>query len=335
MKTFILSAAFAFLSVFSLHGQNVSYKTITDDPYDIKGLCISLDPFYADAWGTNPNIGFGVRADMYFKKLLSFNIDFRRAYLDINAKEHEDASLPKPLEALKKHNYIELGAQLTFLDRSKDKDIRVVLSSSSSGRYTTTNYIRVPGTLRKVKQLRGGLVSTRTAIDIGDAGEADNTFKATLVGDTTSFKFGSFSNTTDGSATYGGYTMMNLFMIYGGISAKRITNLFIDSDYGRKSNNSVYDFYADVLYAPVVKFENVYTVGGKEWELSCSEVKNIGWRLGFSARRSASSFLSYKFEFGSRPGFVGGEGILQTNYYLLVAMGWSIPFKIGAINAKG
>ncbi|HQQ93142.1 MAG TPA: hypothetical protein PLQ93_01200 [Bacteroidia bacterium] len=340
MKKDLLLTVLAFITVLGMHAQDVSYTVKNDDPYDIRNLCISLDPFYADAWGTNANLGFGARADLYLWKLMSVSADFRRAYLDMNAREHVDGSLPKPLEELKKQLYLEAGAQLTFFERSKERDLKVVLSSSSSssGRYTTTHtrYIMVPGTLRKVKQLRAGLISSRTAIDIQDAGEdPDNTFSAKQVGDTASFKFGPYGKSVDGSPIYGGYTMMNLYMVYGGISAKRITNLILDTDYGRKGNEFIYDFYLDVLYAPIIKFKNVYTVGGKEWEVSSSDVKNLGWRFGVSARRSVRSFMSYRMELGSRPGFVGGQGVLATNLYLMITFGWSIPIKIKALNPKG
>ncbi len=323
----------------ALISQSVSYRTTEDDPLDIKNLSISLDPFYADAWGTNTTIGFGVRADLYFRQLLSFNFDLRRAYLDMNAREHEDAALPKPNEDLKKHLYIEAGGQFSFIDRTKSKDLKVVLSSSSSssGRYTTTNtkYIMVPGTLRKVKQLRFGFITTRAAIDLSDATGDGASFKATsTVNSANTFTIGSFSNSVDGSPTYSGYSMMNYSGIYAGIGAKRITNLQVDTDYGMKSHALCVDLFADVVYAPILNFADVYTTGGTAWELSNEDVTHIGWRIGASVRSSAKSRFSYRTELGTRPGFRGGEGLLTTNIYIMITMGWSIPFKIPGLNSK-
>lgn len=320
-----------------LSAQSVSYRTIEDDPDNIKNLAISLDPFYADAWGTDITLGFGVRADMYFKNLLSFNFDLRRAYLDLNAKEHEDASLPKPNDDLKKHLYVEAGAQLSFLNRSKQKDLKVVLSSSSSssgGRTVThSKYIMVPGTIRKLKQLRFGLISTRAAIDLADATGDGTTFKATSkTNSANTFTIGDFANTVDGSPTYGGYTMMSYSAIYAGIGAKRITNLQVDTDYGIRDHAYCFDLFADVVYAPILNFADVYTTGGTAWEVSNEDVTRIGWRLGAVVRSSVKSRLSYRTELGTRPGFRGGEGILSTNVYVLITLGWSIPFKLSVMN---
>lgn len=320
------------------HSQSVSYRTTEDDPDNIKNLAISLDPFYADAWGTNTTLGFGVRADMYFKKLFSFNFDLRRAYLDANAKEHEDASLPKPDKELRKHLFVEGGAQLSFLNKSKQKDLRVVLSSwtsaSSGGRSVTrTKYITVPGTLRKSKQLRFGLIATRTAIDFTDATGDGASFKATSTANSANtFTVGDFANTVDGSPTYGGYTMMSYSAIYAGIGAKRITNLQVDTDMGVRDHAYCVDFFADVVYAPILNFADVYTTGGAEWEISNEDISRIGWRVGTIVRSSVKSRFSYRTELGTRPGFKGGEFILSTNFYVMITLGWSIPFRLSAMN---
>lgn len=323
-----------------LSAQSVSYKTTLDDPYDIKNLCISLDPFYGEFWGTNSGLGFGVRADLYFRKILTFNFDLRRAYMDLNAVEHADASLPQPLDDLKKLLYLDAGGQFSFLDRSKDRDLKVVLSSSSSssGRYTTTHtkYIKVPGTLRKIKQLRFGLMTMRSAIDISDGTNDGSNFKAQgTVNPTDTFSFGSFGRTVDGSATYSGYTMMFYSAVYAGLGAKRITNLQVETDLGKKSNALCTDWYLDVVYAPILTFADVFTTGGKQWTISNEDITRIGWRFGVAVRSSSRSYLSYRTEFGSRPGFKGGEGILNANFYLMFTAGWTIPFKIPGFNSKG
>ncbi|MGV3630462.1 MAG: hypothetical protein ACO1O6_04625 [Bacteroidota bacterium] len=337
MKRLTLIAGTIFTSSW-MWAQNVSYKVTTDDPYGIKPAAVSIDPFYADTWGTNITLGFGVRADAMLIKRFGVNVDYRRAYLDINARSHADGSLPTPAKELKKMQVLELGGSFSLIDRDKSKSLKVVLSQTSytSGntKYTNTKYIMVPGTVRRIFQVRGGISSVRTAFDVQDGMGEGRSFTATLKDDTTSFTFGDFGNSVDGSATYGAYSMMNLIVLHGGISFKSITNLLVQTDdYGQKGNVGYYDAYVDALLAPGIIFSDVQTVGGKTWELSSSEMKRIGWRFGLTFRSSSKSFLTYKFECGSRPGFRGEKSMIGPNSFLLISMGWSIPFRAGFLGS--
>ncbi len=315
-------------------GQNVNYKVLTDDPYAMKAAAVSIDPFYADTWGTNLTLGFALRGDALLIKRLGVLVDFRRAYLDGNARSHADGSLPIAEKGLKKFQYLELGGAFSLIDRSSSKSLKVVLSQTSwtSGntKYTNTKYIMVPGTVRRIFQVRAGLTNMRTAFDVQDDSGEGRTFRATSQeeGDTTSFAFGDFGNSVDGSATYGAYPMMNMTVLNAGISYKSITNLLIQTDeYGQKGNVGYYDVYVDALLAPAIVFSDIRTVGGKIWDLSSSDMKRTGWRAGISFRSSSKSFLTYKFEFGSRPGFKGEKSMIGANSFLMLSMGWSIPFR--------
>lgn len=328
----ILFTACCTLCILMTKAQDVNYKILTDDTYGLKNASVCLDPFYADTWGTNVTLGFDVRADYMLINIASFNAEFRNAYLDMNARDHFDGSLPMAKNGLKKMKYLELGGAFNLVDKTRDASLKVVLSSTSytvgNTRYTNTKYIMVPGQRRTILQVRGGLTTSTTAIDMGDEDEIAPNFKATAKGDTTSFVFGSFGEDVDGSAIYGGYTMMRMVNLHAGFSLKRITNLIISTDnYGNRSNASLNDLYLDVLFAPVVSFSDVKTVGGKEWDISNTDMKRLGWRAGWSTRSSSRSFLTYKFEFGSRPGFRGKKSLIGSNAFLFLSMGWSIPFR--------
>lgn len=313
--------------------QQVDYTVQTNNPYDIKNVAVHLDPFYVDGWGTNTTIGFGFRADMQLRKMLSFNMDFRTSYLDIMGREHEDELLPQPSKGLKKHYFIELGGQFTLLDFKKDRNLRVVLKSNTYGRTTITNYIMVPGTRRTMLQVRGGFMNYGSAFKASDG--RDSMLLVSVNNADNKVKIGQFGTLTDGSPTYEAYSMMNITNLYAGLSIKMITNLILETNYergGKKSNAHLYDLYADVTLAPVVAISNVSTVGGAEWELRPEAKKLVGWRAGLTYRSSSRSFLSYRMEVGSRPGFRGKSGFLGANNYLLVTLGWTIPFKISALN---
>jgi hypothetical protein len=76
------------------------------------------------------------------------------------------------------------------------------------------------------------------------------------------------------------------------------------------------------MVAPVITFSDVMTANKATWELKAANLKRTGWRLGYSWKNSDKSYLSYKAEVGSRPGF------LEPNYFLNLILGWTIPFNL-------
>lgn len=320
--------------------QSVSYKVLTDDPSTLP-LQLSLDPFYVEMSEGSARIGWGLRANAIYKKLFSVNMDIRRAYSDVTGRVHVDGDLMSPLHdagnnGLKKQFVFELGGAFSFSDKIKNRSLKVVLSSSTYGNMTHTTYIMVPGSVRNINGLRGGINLSNTAIAFEDA--KVGSFKAVNKANSADFtSFGEFGTSYHGSPVYNGYTMFNVTSLYAGISHKRITNLILDTDYSkRKKGNATWnDFYIDALIGTIMHFKDIKAVDGTSFEVKNSEMKRIGWRVGWVYSSSTRSFATFKAEFGSRPGYAGASsGVLSTRSYLLLTMGWTIPIKIKALNTE-
>jgi hypothetical protein len=312
--------------------QKLSYKVIKDEPNKIKKFTVHLDPFFVDAWSTNSTLGFGARADLMFLKRFSGNLTFRKAYLDMNARTHADASLAKPKNGFSKMTYIEPSVAFHLRDRLKKRDVKVVLSSNTtySGNYQTTHtkYIMVPGTVRRITAARGGLFFVNTAIDM-DEGDAIKTWTATNGNEKVSF--GDFGTTIHGSSVYNGYTQMRQVTLFGGLSFKSITNLKAEVEgYSKpRGNYNFYDFYVDYMFAPVLNFQDVKFADGTKFTLSNSTTKRTGWRVGMLWKNANRAYLSYGFEFGQRPGYEGNDkGFLNSRSFLNLVMGVSIPYDL-------
>jgi hypothetical protein len=206
-----------FLTFINSKAKCEDYKTIVDDPRAIKNLTIHLDPFYCEVWTTNPTLGFGLRGEYHLGRLASFAFDFRTPYpgTDGQGRIHYDQDLPYPnLEpggkrGLARFTYTEFGAELHVFDWTKSKSLKVVLASSTSGRTTTTTYIMVPGTKRKVLAARGGFSTIQTAFDVKDT---HTSIKGYHGKDTLSF--GSYQDTKGGSSVYTGYSNMTMVIIH-------------------------------------------------------------------------------------------------------------------------
>lgn len=342
---------FFLIKGFSLTSQTVQYKTILDDPGKLKPVVISFDILTADTWGTNSFMGYGLRADINILKYGSVHVDYRKAYLDGNAKKPDNLSAARQL---KKHRSYELGFSFNLFKSEKKKSLDVILSSSTlfygNKMLISGRSISVPGTKANILQLRGGIANFRAAIDESPEYDAarDKFDQRTLFlsKDTASVVVG---YGTGYKGVYGIKAQMRMMLFYAGISWRTITNLVIshtDSKNGIASHSNNYNFFADALFGgnPVFSNHSEYSITDvvaknfpkntnlTEWELSSSKTKKIGWRLGWEAKINNGVGMTYKVEFGSRPGYTGKKGILSPNAYLMLTAGFSIP--VGKSNKK-
>ena len=334
MKTLFTALILSFTYV--SFSQQLSYKILKDEPDKVKNFTLHLDPFYTDAWSTNTTLGFGIRADAMFLKRFSANFTFRKAYLDMNARSHADGSLPQPKNGFSKMTYLEPSLAFHLIDKIKKRNVKVVLSSSTSysGNYQTTHtkYIMVPGSVRKIRGVRGGLFFLNSALDL-DQGDAIKTWTATNGDEKVSF--GDFGTRVHGSAVYNGYSQMRQLAIFGGLTFKSITNLQTEVEgYSKtRGNYNFSEFYIDYMFAPVVSYQDVKFADGTNFKLSNSTTKRTGWRAGLLWKNASKTFLSYGFEFGQRPGYAGNDkGFLNSRSFLNLVMGISIPYNLKIIN---
>lgn len=336
MKKFILLSLFIGASLFRLQSQSISYKIISDDVKNLKPLVVNLYPFYADAYGVNITLGWQAHAILSMGPL-QFQADYRRAYpkTDINYSINPDKSLPFPKNGLRPLSRFEALAQLNFSDRKLDRNLRVVLSSSSytvgNTRYTNTKYISVPGTKRKIVGVRGGMYWLNTAIDFSDIKEDANgkpsLFATAKDNKADTIHFGIYGVEVDGSPIYSGNSMNNVVSFIGGISFQGITNLVIRAEgYGQRRNSTATDFYIDGMFAPVIQISDIKTFKGRLWDVHSTDKTYWGWRMGFYQRGPANKFgFAYKFEWGVRPGL---KGDVLGRMYLDMTMGFDIPFNL-------
>lgn len=304
--------------------QNIHYKTLEDDPYAIKPFTLHLDPFFVDAWWTDITMGWGLRADYHLGRIGSLNLEFRKPYLDMIYSNHKSES-PKNI---KNQTWLETTAAFNLVDKAKTRSVRITLSSSSysSGGYTYTNtkFFNTNAEVRKIFSVRGGMYSVSTGYKSGDA-------KAYYIGQVVDPN--NTSSTMEDTVWASGDKMFRSMAIIGGISLKSITNITVAvDDWGTRRNSSYSDFYVDFMFAPVIGLDKeLNTVDGKEYDLESDNLKRMGWRMGWAYKSPVRTFMSYKFEFGARPGYKGAEGsskILSPRAFLEMTIGVSIPFKI-------
>lgn len=316
MKYIIIIPTILLLTIQS-YGQQINY-TIEEDNPDNTNLIVGVEPFYIDASKLNFPIGAGI-SGMYTGSPVQINFVFNRALMDFN-KVLLDRVLNTPNENLKPHNALELGIGLPFIRSTKAKSLRVTLSESTSGGYTTTKYISVPGTLKRTIAVRGGLNRYRNSYNSGD------------------FNMESSPGTDQWPDFYSNVTVTSLYM---GLALTGITNLRISStDFNGFRKNAVFNHaYLDLIVAPSVNlgtYTHVPAIGDASnilpagvYDLNGSFDKSrFGFRLGWQGNRAfqmgkkSRLGLYHRMEAGSRPGIKGG------NWYLLLAVGIGINGRI-------
>jgi hypothetical protein len=326
-----LVAAFSFCK--TVNAQNVSYTILKNDPHDVKKLQVYFSPFYADAFLPNITLGFGVGGAYEINRKLDVNVFFNKPY-----SKTFDYAYHTNVEFVPVHNvdetplhrtyFFEGGATFKLSDNDKQKDVKVVLSSFSSGGFTHTTYIMVPGTVRKMTKVRGGFSAYNTSVST-DIYKDENFLQAKNEnGETMTFTTYDLIKPDgtelitpyDGRLNWG----VNMFVpaLYFGISRESITKLIIKADdYNRnKSKQTDVSLYADVLFAPVISINDI-TFRGKTYDVTNGDehsfrTNNLGFRVGYDYTFLSKFGMGFKTEIGVRPGLKGKGFFLNLVYKL-------------------
>lgn len=324
IKVLTLSTAIA--ASIGASAQRVSYKVATDAPDAYKRTMLYLDLFTVDTY-LEPALGSAAKLETVIGDRIMPWAQVKFAWTDA-ASTHAVTGYPMVDGGQKKQLSTDVGAALFLINKEANRKIKVVLSSHSFGGYRHTKYLMVPGTVKKMFGVEGGLNFMRKALRFED--QSHQFFRYQSMDGSQNLPIegvGSSGTPQPAGLAYAPQSMTNVMSIAAGIHYRRVTNLTIQTDeYGTRSNRSTGDLYANVLVAPVVSIANVIDPAGVEWKLVAQDggKKNLGWRLGYTHHNSVKVGFSYNFEVGQRPGPVMGDDFLNNGTYISLGMGLSI-----------
>lgn len=325
--TYIL--ALVVLNTALTRAQSISYNYVRNDPYNIKNLTFSIDPFFIDVNGHNGYaFGWGARAEHMMGKRLLLNFDMRTGFgTNLYRKSNKNT-----------RNYfaMEGGLGLILSNKMKMRNLRIVLSESTSGNVKTTTTISggVPAKCRLIVALRGGFMQYTNTLDYKNLDDSLLTVGGKPYAQAKSDRV--FVDSVSGPARVevpqvGGIAMV---AFYGGFQFRKIWDLVIDvSGYGQRSNMRYSDFYIDVMFAPLVGIKDFKNTDGTKYNVKYNGISHIGYRMGWFIRKPKDQGFSFKFEVGSRPGFKAAKDkyINGKNLYAMLTFGLYIPLKIKPI----
>lgn len=305
--------------------QSISYNYVRNDPYNIKNLTFSIDPFFIDVNGHNGYaFGWGARAEAMFGKRLLLNYDIRTGFGTNDYRKSNKNT----------RNYFsqEAGIGLILVNKAKSKNLRIVLSESTSGNVKTTTTIGggVPAKTRLIVALRAGFNSYNNTLNYKNVSDSLLTFNGQSYRDLKKIqdKDTATNPFVNSVPQIGGISIVSF---YAGFQFRKIWDLVINVDgYGQRSNVRYSDFFIDVMFAPLVHLRDFRNPNGFRYDVKYSEVSHIGYRLGWFFRKPKDQGFSWKIELGSRPGFKAPKDkyINGRNLYGMITFGLYIPLKV-------
>lgn len=296
LRTGLFSAILLFVHGIVV-GQSVSYSVLENDP-DARAVFISINPFNAQYYSPDINIGVDLSAMVRIGDRLQAGADLRKAYLD--SKTTGDF-VPT---GLSKASQFSAGVSFLLASSLKERSNKVVLSSGSAGRNrTSTTYIEVDALTRRSWAVRGGIQRFHNNMQIGNDITEEFTEHDIRAMDKEGHVFYLRDTILFEPINY----ITNSMGVYAGISLQTFRHLVIDSDYGRKSNRKMDDFYLDLLYCPGVTYElrpndrqDMYN--DLDIDISENKSRHLGWRFGWNLMTNHSAGISWRTEIGQQPG---------------------------------
>ncbi|MES2139358.1 MAG: hypothetical protein V4511_06595 [Bacteroidota bacterium] len=341
LKTTIVTAFFFSLSISTINGQSLNYKVLEDNPYD-HNLDVTFLPFYVDMASkeNNLSLGYGLNAKLIYKKLATFRLYALKPYAPVFDWGYHFGSgggFDSPtVNKLKKFLHIELGGTYHLSERTKIKNRNVVLSEHSGYKTTTTTYISVPATVRKIFGVRAGIYNYHTAINARHNGDVDGDLHIDAKGviSTDGTRFGGAALLNDGGSTTDPFyntnsaTNMKVLGVYGGISSSSYYKIMVDTDgYGKKGGFKSTNFFADAMFAPV-RIDDFVGADGKKYDVSGKgaqgfKTRPFGARLGLEYTMGKKKVGYYaRMEAGFKP------GLANSKFYVSLGFGISFVGKV-------
>lgn len=288
----------------------ITYEAIYDEPYEINKLFVHFMPVFSDTYMANISVGFGAKAQYYYKDKFNINAHTRKAYgarFDLN----RDAALRNSGRVTSNRpeisNYYELGGTYHFKDYEEDGKTKFILYSKQ--RYTNRKWqakvpehIEAECKVRKIIGIRLGGLYYDGPTDLRQAMAKQDQMIFTAEG----------NPIPDDVLVITSFTSAG-FYLGGSMSWFRNTGIKPDKGYSMLTSDHLFTAYFDLQFAPYNRIDPV--IFNNELYL----VDNIrrsffGLRAGVEGKFNRELGWGYMAEMGFRPsvrgrGFFGMVGI--------------------------
>lgn len=311
----------------------VNYTVESNDPSNAPNLSFSLNPFIADIYTLNINLGYSAELNYRLNNRWEFGGFYRGSYLDRFKTTTGNPSVAHGFSDDEEKGVQSFGfnAMFYFKDdlRVINEDIEVKQHSDGS---TRVHYvIQVPARRLTLYGFRLGYESFNSSV------YSENS-NIKFTGAPVNPQIGIYYP-TDLDGRYSAYLNSGYMSI--GFCRTRITDIHVDTDkYGKKRTAAVTQLYADLLYSTSASYSgmNVAMRDSASQQYNSyapytvtSPFSKIGMRVGFTqhANYRFQPLGVFGVELGLRPGPKAG----MDNLYLMIKFGLNLSMKAGSSSA--
>lgn len=321
-------SAFAQLET-SIPTEAVNYKVLQDDPKDLNGIWLRVQPITVDVLGMNAAVGSGLegtwrtpwlgielQGGLRGNFLNAFDLQRTAALkgtgIMTQESKRENGSMVLT-HSFTRFYAAEIGGSYPLFSKVIDGSSKIVVSESGiPGKTDFPEFIDVNSKVQQVIGLRLGFSAMASTVSLGRALEKQN-LSLTGSGGTRLSSAGTLSP-SGFQTSYNANALFTSFYssgFYLGGSLQRIKNITIKTDrQGVLGSNSIITYYADLILNPWTSLDQMKArkagSGTEEtFDVSGIALNKVGGRLGFDIRYNQQSYLSFGAEMGYRPAIQG------------------------------
>jgi len=288
----------------------VTFEELYDEPYAVNKLFIGFQPLYAEVSATNTNAGFGLLAHYYYRDKFDIQAQARMTY----GSAFYDFARQNALDNSHVENtpqafqYFELGGTYHIKDfESAGKTKMTLYKSSYKGNKWASRVplqTEVPSKVRRIYGARLGTLVWNTTTYLNGALKKQNLTNADLVNESGEGLPLTFTSNNH-EQTFNVFSNLQSAAIYIGGSMSRIRNVAVSFDnYEGGLDDGILTLYADIIYAPMQKLENV-KYNNDQFSVSALKMNPLGFRIGLDGKFNRSVSWGYGGEIGYRPSIKG------------------------------
>lgn len=291
--------------------KTLTYEILYDTPYDINKLFVHLQPMYGELFTTNTTIGWGIKAQYYWKNIADFEAHVRAPYgrsFDLT----RDAAYKNSTVDNEARPFIygELIGTYHIKDEEQDAETKFILYSK---RYkgdkwaaTVPLHTIIPTKVRKIYGARFGGMMYKSSVDYNYITDKQG---VTLVAD----EGGEIG--ADESA-YGNMSAVG-FYIGGSMSIIRNVAAQPDKIYGTLVSDLIFTTFFDINFTPMVTIDDIY-IDGVRYSSEPIQKSVLGFRAGMEGKFNRKFSWAYGGEIGYRP------GLKQSGFFVLAKISFPV-----------
>ena len=291
--------------------KTLTYEILYDTPYDINKLFIHLQPMYGELFTTNTTIGWGIKAQYYWKNIANFEAHVRAPYARSFDLTRDAAYKNSTVDnEARPFIYGELIGTYHIKDEEQDAETKFILYSK---RYkgdkwaaTVPLHTVIPTKVRKIYGARFGGMMYKSSLDYNYITDKQG---VTLVSD----EGGEIG--ADESA-YGNMSAVG-FYIGGSMAIIRNVAAQPDKIYGTLVSDLIFTTFFDINFAPMVTIDDIY-IDGVRYSSEPILKSVLGFRAGMEGKFNRKFSWAYGGEIGYRP------GLKESGFFVLAKISFPV-----------